>query len=73
MTVDPLRRVHQTRPFQPFVMHLADGRTVRVEHPEFLALSPSGRTVIAYGLDDGFEILDLLLVVGVEVPNGKVA
>jgi hypothetical protein len=40
---------------------MADGRSLPVEHPEFLALSPAGRT-ISVGLADGnFEIVDLLL------------
>lgn len=27
MTIEPLREVHRARPFQPFTLHLADGRT----------------------------------------------
>lgn len=62
MTIEQLRKMHLARPFQPFDVHLADGRSLPVEHPEFLSQSPVGRT-IAVGLADGtIEIVDLLLV-----------
>jgi hypothetical protein len=62
MTIEQLRRMHQARPFHPFDANLADGRSLPVMHPEFLALTPPGRT-IGIGLADGtIEIVDLLLV-----------
>ena len=71
MTMDELTRMHQTRPFQPFDIFLADGRTLPVDHREFLSRSPRGRT-IAVGLADGsHEIVDHLLVVSLKPrPNG---
>jgi hypothetical protein len=66
MTIEQLRTMHQARPFQPFDLQLADGRALAVEHPEFLAQSPAGRT-IAVGHPDGtIEIVDLLLVVSLK-------
>jgi len=62
MTIDQLRKLHQARPFQAFDIHLADGRSLPVDHPELLAIPPPGRT-IGVGLADGtIEIVDLLLV-----------
>jgi hypothetical protein len=62
MTIEQIRKMHQARPFEPFDVHLADGRSVPVEHPEMLAITPPGRT-IGVGLADGtIEIIDLLLV-----------
>ena len=62
MTIDHLRKMHQAKPFHAFDIHFADGRSVPVEHPEMLAISPPGRT-IGVGLADGtIEVLDLLLV-----------
>lgn len=62
MTIEQLRKMHQAQPFLPFDIHLADGRSLPVEHPEFLAITPPGRT-IGVGLRDGtIEIVDLLLV-----------
>jgi hypothetical protein len=52
----------QARPFRPFDINLADGRSLPVEHPEFVGQSPTGRT-IGVGLADGsIEIVDTLLV-----------
>jgi hypothetical protein len=43
-----------------------------VKHREFMALSPSGRTITVYQADDTSHIIDLLLVTDLEVRNGKV-
>jgi len=78
MVIDQLRRLYEAQPFRPFTMHLADGRQLPVVHREFLALSPSGRTVFVYQPDESFNIVDLLLVTDFEVkpesgqkPNGR--
>jgi len=70
MTTQEIRKAHQTRPFQPFDLYLAGGRVVPVAHPEFLAQSPSGRCVYV-GLEDGLEVIDLLLVTGLKIRNGR--
>jgi hypothetical protein len=74
MTIQQLDNVHRAMPFRPFTIHMGDGRAFAVPHPEFLSRSPSGRTVIVYGNDDNFSVLDLLLVTELEVhPPGKTA
>lgn len=74
MTTAELARLHQTRPFRPFVIRLGDGQALPVQHPEMLSYAHKGRTATVY-LDDGsFQIIDLLLVTGLEVPtstNGR--
>lgn len=77
MTIEQLRTIHQTKPFKPFVIHLADGRQLAVPHNEFLAMSHSGRTCVVNLPDDGLEIIDLLLITSLEVAadrstNGQV-
>jgi hypothetical protein len=67
MTFQQLDNVHNARPFRPFTLHIADGRSFRVPHPEFLSRSPSGRTIIVYGSDESFSVLDLLLLTELEV------
>jgi hypothetical protein len=73
MTIEQLRNVYNAQPFQPFLMHLADGRNIPVRHREFLMPSPSGRTVIVYQPDDSFNIIDLLLVTDLEVTSNAVS
>ena len=72
MTTEQLRKMHQARPFQPFDIHLADGRSLPVKHPEFLSFSQSGRT-IGVGVDEGtIEVVDLLLVTSLKPKaNGR--
>jgi hypothetical protein len=67
MTIEQLRNVRQALPFRPFTIHLADGRSFTIEHPDFISQSPSGRTIIVYGDEDQFSILDLLLVTELEI------
>lgn len=74
MTIEQLRATHRAQPFLPFTLHLADGRDYVIEHPDFLASHPQGRTIIVFQPGEGgdFEIIDLLLVVGIEVhKSGK--
>ena len=54
--------MHQARPFKPFDIHLADGRSIPVDHPELLAITSSGRTIGVAVQEDAIEIIDLLLV-----------
>jgi hypothetical protein len=67
MTVEQLRNVHRATPFQPFTIRVADGRSFHIAHPDFLSHSPTGRTVIVYGNNENFSILDLLLVTELQV------
>jgi len=67
VTIPQLRSAHRATPFQPFTVHMADGRSFRVPHPDFLAMSPTGRTVIIWREDDEFSILDLLSMTEIQV------
>ena len=72
MTAERLNEMMAARPFRPFALRLADGELVRVDHPEFIARSPSRRTVVVFGSNDQMKILDLFLVTSLEtVAAGK--
>ena len=72
MIVEQLKSVLHSQPFRPFTIHMGDGRAFLVKHPDFIARSPSGRTVIVYGDDESHSILDMLLVTELEVhPTAK--
>ncbi len=66
MTIEKLKDVYNAQPFQPFVIHLADGREVPVHHREFILTVPSGRTIVVCQPDDTLNIIDLLLVTDLE-------
>ena len=62
MTIEQLRRTHRATPFQPFTIRMADGRQFPIPHPDFLSMSPSGRTAVIFHPDDSASIVDLLLM-----------
>jgi hypothetical protein len=67
MTIEQLRAADTAKPFRPFVIHLADGREIPVQHPEFILTVPSGRTIVVCQPDDTLNIIDLLLVTDLEI------
>ena len=70
MTFDEIRKLYYAAPFRPFEIGLTSGRQVRVNHPEFMALSPDEETVVVYE-SDGHLTIDVPLVIAVkELKNG---
>ena len=60
-TKEQLRELITTRPFQPFVVRMTDGRTFTVEHPENAACDHRGRNLVI--LDKrGMHFGEMLLV-----------
>jgi hypothetical protein len=54
--------------FQPFVIHLSDGRSFNVPHPDFIAVGRG--VVLLVDEQDGSHILDALHIVSVDGANG---
>lgn len=73
MTIQQLRGALKATPFRPFSVHIADGRAFSVPHPDFLSMSPTGRTVIVFGENDEFSILDLLLMTEIAITPASAA
>jgi hypothetical protein len=46
---------------------MADGKAFHIAHPDFVARSPSVRTVLVFAADDNYSELDLLLMTELEV------
>jgi hypothetical protein len=67
---DEIRNLLHTRPFRPFVVHVADGGRLLVKHEDFVAMAPSGREMLVYRHDkpDGYQLVDIMLVTQLEVP-----
>jgi len=65
MTTDGLRSFLSAHPFRPFLIHMADGRSVEVNHPEWIAYA-GGRIALVAKPDESFEVIDLLLVPSLE-------
>jgi hypothetical protein len=67
MTIEQMRAAYQAQPFRPFIIHVADGRAIPVEHREFIMTVPSGRTIVVAQPDDTLNLIDLLLVTDLEI------
>jgi len=67
MTSEQLRAAHRATPFRPFTIRMADGRAFPIAQPDFLSMSPVGRTVVIYHADDSASIVDLLLMTELEL------
>jgi hypothetical protein len=71
MTTDQVKELFHARPFRPFLLHLADGDTIPVKSPEFMWMTPGGRTIFVSQGGDSAAIIDLLLVTKITVSNGS--
>jgi hypothetical protein len=69
MAIEQMRTFYNAQPFRPFVIHLADGRQIPVNHREFIMSAPSGRTVSVYQPEDSLNVIDLLLVTDLEIKS----
>jgi hypothetical protein len=66
MTIEQFRSALQHTPFQPLDVHLADGRTIAIRHPEQVAMNPVARTFHVVHADGSWNVIDLLLVTDIE-------
>jgi len=67
MRASDIRNAQRAQPFQPFVLHLADGRQFLVDHPEFIIVSRSERRVVIDDVEGNMEIIDPMLVTSISV------
>jgi hypothetical protein len=58
MEADQFRSALRTRPFKAFKLRTGTGETYSIKHPEMVASTPTGRTVVL-ALDEGFTIVDM--------------
>ena len=64
MDIAGVREALNRNPFEPFVIRLADGRSLPVPHRDFVALTP--RRVIVGAEDDSWAIVEPLLIVSLD-------
>jgi hypothetical protein len=69
MTVEQFRAAMTRRPFVPFAIHMAGGTQLPVRHPEHVAMSPGGRTVIVFGEGEALSILDFSHVTRLDIES----
>ncbi len=71
MTSTELRQLLRESAFRPFTVH-ANGKSFRIAHPEFAALTgPGGTLVVFHREDNGFGMVDVSLIGRVEVHDPR--
>lgn len=73
MTTEQLKATIRQQPFRPFTIRMVDGRSFAVTHPDFVIVSPTGRTAIVFEPDDSYSVVDLMLMNEFDVPAPKAA
>ena len=73
MLVSDFDELWQAKPFRPFTVHTADGRSILVRSPEFAWHAPANRIVwIAEGSGEArVRMVDLQLVTSLEMDSGN--
>ncbi|MEQ1860475.1 MAG: hypothetical protein ABMA13_11120 [Chthoniobacteraceae bacterium] len=64
--IEDIRRLLDAAPFRSFTIHLADGRTVQVRHPDFVFPGHFGSVVIE-GERGGFDIVSAGMITGLKI------
>jgi len=72
MTLQHVREFYEATPFEPFAIHLADGREVPVVSREFILFMPKGRMLVVAEPNGKLHHIDLLLVTDlVSMPESR--
>jgi hypothetical protein len=66
MTADQVKTLLHAAPFEPFSVHLADGKSYLIDHPDFAMLTRGGRIMVVAIADDAAAHVDLMLATRVE-------
>ena len=67
MTSDDLKQLLRGAAFRPFTVY-AEGKSFRISHPEFAALTLPGKTLVVFHKNDnGFDLIDVDLIARVDV------
>ena len=68
MKIDELKKATDQRPFQPFLVRVADGREVRVTHPDAVAWErESPRIALVATPGGGWEAIEAALITSLGV------
>ena len=68
MSILAVREMLGKVPFQPFIIRLADGRSLGVPHPDFITVTGEGRTaIVSSQVEQSDSSVDLLLVTQLKI------
>jgi hypothetical protein len=71
MIPDAIKSRLNNAPFKPFELRLTSGVKYVVPHPEMVSLSPGGRQMILWIIDNAYVDIDVLLVESITQADGR--
>lgn len=66
MTNAEVQQLLHSAPFVPFTIHLANGSSFKIDHPDFATLSRAGQVLAVNTQGNAFALIDLLLATHLE-------
>jgi hypothetical protein len=58
MTIgEEIRDLQRADPFEPYIIHTADGKALRVKHPDYLFITPGDHVVYVFLTESTREIV----------------
>jgi hypothetical protein len=54
-------------PFRPFALEMANGKSVVVQHGDFVLCPPGTSDIVVYDIEGGYQFIDLDLVTSLKV------
>jgi hypothetical protein len=67
-TTEQVQRAIRRTPFTPFTIHIADGRSYLVKHPEQVAVA-GGRELVFIGDDEGIHEIEMINITEIHTPT----
>ncbi len=71
MTTGQLKEHLEASPFRPFKTITAGGHGIRVPHGDYVSVGPRDGTVIVWTNNEGFSVVDVMLVTHLEFAQPK--
>ena len=68
MDIQGIREALHREPFEPFSIRLADGKSLPVSHPDFIAIG--SRRIVVVTEDDSWSVIEPLLIVSLDSDGG---
>ena len=66
MTIKQIQKFHQSVPFRPFYLRLANGHRLLVDEPENLGYSVKGHTLSVFASQDVGDLIDVRDVTAIQ-------
>jgi hypothetical protein len=71
MKVADLRKMRDRAPFRAFQLHLSNGETLPVKHPEYMALPPEGEDLFVVWVGPNWNLVEFGQVARVSLLDSK--